>query len=277
MGQLVLVRHAKASFMAADYDQLSEPGMAQSRAVGRYWSQQGWCPDVVYCGPRRRHAQTLDAAAHVAAEHGLEWPSARPLDAFDEHQGMQLMQAALPDFIASDPQAKAWSEGMAEGGAAMARNFQRLYEALTRRWVRGEINPPGVETWRAFRARVAEGLDEIIRDATHGQSTVVFTSAGSIGASVASVLGLDDEKALELGWSMWNASLTRVQASTTRRSLMTFNETPHLTPDALSYPQACRESDFLGAQEERCHACSDGARAEGQGGAVLATCAPGGG
>lgn len=235
MGELVLVRHAKASFMAADYDQLSAPGFDQSRALGQYWSTHGVRPDVIYCGPRRRHKQTLEAAAAVASTQGIEWPSPRPLEAFDEHQGLKLMQAALPDFVASDPQARAWSEAMAEGGEAAARNFQRLYEALTRRWVRGEVNPPGVETWQAFRERVDEGLDTIVRDAGRGQTTVVITSAGAIGASVASVLGLDDEKALELGWSLWNGSITRLQVSTRRRSLRTFNETPHLAPGDRSY------------------------------------------
>ena len=41
MSELFLVRHAQASFGKADYDQLSELGVNQSRWLGEYFRRQG--------------------------------------------------------------------------------------------------------------------------------------------------------------------------------------------------------------------------------------------
>ena len=60
MSELFLVRHAQASFGKADYDQLSELGVNQSRWLGEYFRRQGIEFTKLIVGNMRRHNQTLD-------------------------------------------------------------------------------------------------------------------------------------------------------------------------------------------------------------------------
>ena len=66
MGQLYLVRHAQASFGAADYDQLSALGERQSLRLGEYFAGKGLVFEAVITGSLRRHAQTFSGIAQGA-------------------------------------------------------------------------------------------------------------------------------------------------------------------------------------------------------------------
>jgi phosphohistidine phosphatase SixA len=57
MAELVLVRHAQASFGADDYDKLSDLGWRQSRWLGEYFAERGAAFDHVML-VAQRHAQT---------------------------------------------------------------------------------------------------------------------------------------------------------------------------------------------------------------------------
>ena len=64
----------------------------------------------------------------------------------------------------------------------------------------------------------------------------VFTSGGPIGSTVASVLGLVDEQALELAWILQNATLTELLFAGGRVSLKSFNVQPRLgSPELCTY------------------------------------------
>ena len=66
MGQLYLVRHAQASFGAADYDQLSTLGERQSLRLGEYFAAKGIVFEAAITGSLRRHAQTFAGIAQGA-------------------------------------------------------------------------------------------------------------------------------------------------------------------------------------------------------------------
>ena len=59
MGTLYLVRHGQASFGAADYDQLSELGTRQCRALGEWFAARGIGFEAVLRGTLCRHVQSL--------------------------------------------------------------------------------------------------------------------------------------------------------------------------------------------------------------------------
>ena len=65
MAELVLVRHAQASFGADDYDKLSELGWRQSRWLGEYFAERGIAFDRVVRGSLRRHAETIAGIGSV--------------------------------------------------------------------------------------------------------------------------------------------------------------------------------------------------------------------
>ena len=59
MSTLILIRHAQASFMMANYDHLSPLGFDQSRILGDYWAKNNMLPSRIYVGPLKRHQQML--------------------------------------------------------------------------------------------------------------------------------------------------------------------------------------------------------------------------
>lgn len=66
MVEIILIRHAQASFGAADYDVLSDLGHEQARALGRALKRQGVEPDKVFTGAQRRHRETFKGDAETA-------------------------------------------------------------------------------------------------------------------------------------------------------------------------------------------------------------------
>ena len=223
-----MVRHGQASFHGPDYDQLSPLGEEQSRMLGAYWADLKMHIDRVYVGPRRRHRQTLEAVAAVYRERGLPWPEAVELPELDEHSGQNVLNRSLPDLLKSDPVIREMKSKIRSDSDSVQRDYLRLFQKVTRLWVRRELNLADLEAWHEFRARVVQGIMQMTA-AGRGQKTVVaFTSGGPIAAAMGWALGLDDEKTLELSWVVKNEAFTEFLFSGDRFSLVTFNAVPHL-------------------------------------------------
>jgi broad specificity phosphatase PhoE len=213
MTLVLLVRHGQATtdaFAQGGYDQLSPLGFEQSKLLGRYLVTSGVRPDAVFVGPRRRHRETHDTVAAVIREAGLSWPPERALEELDEFQAEPFVAHADP----RDPSPP---------------GFLGRYREVVRRWVRGELSPPDVEPWHRFRARVGAGLERMFEELGRGKTAVAFTSAGTVAAATAHVLGLTDERTLDLVWAMRNAAVTELRGSAQRRWLQSFNGVPHLS------------------------------------------------
>ena len=103
-----------------------------------------------------------------------------------------------------------------------------MFQDAARRWVRGEMSVPGVETWADFRTRVHRAvLDKLHAMPTvPGQAVAVFTSGGPVGATVGAALGLNDEACLEMSWRVRNAAWSELQFKHGQLSLISFNVTP---------------------------------------------------
>jgi broad specificity phosphatase PhoE len=228
---LVLVRHAQASFGKSDYDKLSSLGETQSSMLGGYWVNTGATFDRVLLGPRLRHRQTLDNVARIFGDAGLAWPEPEHTPALDEYQGEELLKRALPRLLENDEHLQTLAAGFAEAEADPAKHrkhFQKLFEHMMRAWVRGEIDEPGVESWAAFRKRIADWVREIRASAGRGKRIVAFTSGGAIAATVAEALKMGDVETMELSWMLNNASLTEFIFREDRFTLSRFNALPHL-------------------------------------------------
>ncbi len=232
MSMLCVVRHGQASAHAADYDQLSPLGEEQGRVLGEYWADTDRRFDRIYLGPLKRHCQTLDAVMQVFRHRGLDLPDPIPLPELDEHHGPEVIthhrdrlyqQAGI-----SDPD----KEGVDR--KEKIRRYLLIYQQGTRLWVRGELETPqGLETWAAFRSRIASGTGKILDAGTPGQRAAAFTSGGATAAAVGHALGLGDERILELSWRVRNAALTELLFSSRGLSLDSFNSTPHIREERL--------------------------------------------
>ena len=99
--------------------------------------------------------------------------------------------------------------------------------------MRGEIGHAEVESWTAFRARVGRGMARIAA-VGRGKTALVFTSAGAVAAATADALGMrDEERVLDLSWSLYNGSMTELDFTGERWGLRSFNATPHLRDKRL--------------------------------------------
>lgn len=234
MSVLYLIRHGQASFLSDDYDRLSDTGRLQAECLGRYWASTGTLFTEVIYGPALRHRQTGEIAAAPVRSAGLAWPEPSVLADFDEYQAFELLHAAVPTLVETNPEIArldlAWRSAPPE---ARRRAFERLFQAVTLLWVRGEIHPPGVEPWHDFCARVRRGLSKVLAQPGAGRRVAVFTSGGPIAAAVQSALDLSPVRTLELSWASLNASFTEFSFSGDRFSLASFNRRPHLEDPAL--------------------------------------------
>jgi broad specificity phosphatase PhoE len=205
----------------------------QARQLGLHWVELNLVFDQVYVGPRRRHRQTLDAVAAVYRERGLCWPEAIALPELDEHFGYDVLTRSLPDLIQRDPAIREMKQKWRKDSDTAQRDYLRLFQKVTRMWVRRELSLPDLEAWHEFRSRVQRGLVTMTGVGGGNQKVVAFSSGGPVAAAMGLALNLDDEKTLELSWVVRNAAFNEFLFSPGRFSLMTFNAVPHLTNTQL--------------------------------------------
>jgi len=238
MSVLTLVRHGQASLFAANYDQLSPVGEQQGRALGAYWAEQAIAIDAVYCGPRVRHRRSAELAGASYQAAGRNWPEPVVLDELDELDLDGLANSLAPTLADRDPEFAQLTQEFLRCTADEDRQrcFQRMFETVLRHWQSAESLEGEVETWPAFRARVAGVLRRMQQAAGRSSRTVAFTSGGVIGSTLQHVLGVSDQMMLDLSWRLRNSSLTDFVFTPERLTLDAFNMIPHLTePELLTY------------------------------------------
>jgi broad specificity phosphatase PhoE len=221
MGVVLLVRHGQASFGADDYDVLSEEGWEQGRLLGRWLRERGVAPTAAIRGGMRRHRETAEAMHQGAAG----WADASTDPGWDEFDHLSVV-AAYPDAPAGDLD---------------RREFQRVFELATARWVGGDYDDEYVEPWSAFRARVRSSFESAVTRAGAGETAVVVSSGGPIAAVCAELVDPEaDDVAHARLWSRFNTvlvntSVTQVVVGSTGARLLTFNEHAHLEGTRVTY------------------------------------------
>ncbi len=218
MAAIYLIRHGQASFGAANYDRLSPTGEAQARALGTLWARQGWAVHHAFHGTLERQQRTLGLALDTA---GLT-PPVQELAAFDEFDHEGLIARLLPVLAREDEEVAAFMAGTVDRKA----RFQSVFEKIVRHWLQHPDS--GVEPWSRFRERVTDGLNEVKARLGKGEKAVIVTSGGPITAAVQSVLGLGDEAAFGINWSLANAGITKLVTDGKRLSLAYLNHYHYL-------------------------------------------------
>ena len=205
MPTLILIRHAQASFGAADYDQLSPLGHEQSRALGQALRTLGIAPDAVCLGAQKRHRQTWEGI-NEALGHA-DPPSI--LSGFNEFDFGGLLEARYAGRVRPD---NLHTERRA--------HFKALRETVLE-WQQGEITDPP-ESYASFAAR-AEAMSQ-------GHETVlVVSSGGAIGQTVAEIMGAPADAMIRLQLQIKNCAMARLIVTPHAEHMSTFNETPHIT------------------------------------------------
>jgi broad specificity phosphatase PhoE len=222
MVEILLVRHAQASYGAESYDRLSELGWRQARWLGEYFAERGVAFDRVVRGSLRRHAETL-AGIGEGFGRGLESQEDPRLDEYDSlallraHTGSEALQ-----------------------GKDRRAHFRALREAMYA-WADGRLAPPPAgaahESFAEFRARVLAALGAL-RARGEGRILVV-SSGGPIATMIAEVLKMPARGMVDLNLQARNTGITELRAGERAIHCVSFNNIPHLDrPDragALTY------------------------------------------
>ena len=169
-------------------------------------------------------------------ERGLNWPEPQKLPELDEHSGVDVLIRSLPDLIQRDPAIREMKEKWRKDSDTAQRDFLRLYQKVTRMWVRRELRLPDLEAWHEFRVRVKRGLAKITDGAGRKKRVVAFSSAGPVAAAMGHALNLGDEETFDLSWTVRNSAYSEFLFSRGRFSLVAFNAVAHLAnPHLLTY------------------------------------------
>lgn len=209
MSELLVIRHAQASFGAANYDKLSDLGHAQSEALGRALLAQGVKPDVFVIGAQVRHRETFEGILR-----GMELSAEAEL-----HTG-------LNEFDFKGLLEARYANGNAPKDMHTDRksHFRTLRDTVLE-WQRDEIeNPP--ETWAQFAARVEAARGALMRD--DAKTVLAVSSGGAIGQMIAATLHCPAEEQIKLQLQMRNCAVNRFVYSPKSVYLHSFNETPHI-------------------------------------------------
>ena len=226
---------------SANYDALSDPGRAQALRLGQHVAERMLAAgrpgfDAVFTGPAVRHVDTAALAGEGFARAGLAFPDPVVIPGFDEHDGEGLVMAALAAVGRGDgerlglgPELGGFAAVAMNGGADLrerSRAWQRLFEAVMRRWLAGGIELEGVESWSSFHGRVRAAFLEVLE---RGRGDVlVVTSVGPVGVILLEVLGVGAQRAFEQAWRVYNTGVSRVVHGGGRVTLDGFNDVGHL-------------------------------------------------
>lgn len=198
-----LVRHAQASFGAADYDRLSDLGRAQSLLVGDTLSARNLRSPVAVTGTLRRQRDTAALAMPgVPVTTDARW------DEYDHHA---LLARYADAEVPTD-----------------SRALQVLLDAALGAWV---LDSRG--GWSDFCGGAVAALHAL--DLPPGRDAVVFTSGGVIAAVCAHLLGLDAAGVVALNRVAVNGALTKLAVGASGTTLVTFNEHGHLDAASTTY------------------------------------------
>jgi broad specificity phosphatase PhoE len=235
MGVVVLIRHAQASFLEPDYDRLSSLGEAQSRLLGEYWVRPGIVFDRACTGPRVRQKETVALVVDAYRKAGSKFPEPLVLQEFDEYQGEAVLERSLSGLLETDQTIRGLNTAFqsSSGSAGRRATFQKLFEAIIGKWVRGEICPPGVETWLEFCSRVNSGLTKCLSTGGRGERVAIFTSGGPIAVVMQRALQLSAESTLNVSWMSRNSSWSEFIYSGERFTLGSFNCHAHIEDSTM--------------------------------------------
>jgi broad specificity phosphatase PhoE len=213
---ILLARHAQASFGAPDYDVLSPDGNEQAHALADDIERRGVRVDRVVTGSLTRQRDTaapVAVAASVVAAVDPRWDEYLTDDILAHHSAAGARLESSPG---------------AEALPLSSRDFQDVLERALLAWIAAGAEGPTAEPWLAFAARVDAALADVVRVLGRGETALVCTSGGVLGAICVRLLGLPAPALVAFNRVSVNAGVTRVVHGRGGTTLVSFNEHAHL-------------------------------------------------
>ena len=236
MSKLVFIRHAQASYMSDDYDNLSDFGIEQSRALGSYFNREGIRFDKVFVGPLKRHQQTFDYSMNQLPLSERNAPLY--LEGLKEHNGPEALKIKYDDLDNMYPQVSQWKEEMVSNPDVKHRNSLRIFRLFMADWMDEKVivDHPDVEPYDQWKRGVQSAVESIFNSLGGKENVAVYTSGGTIGSVIGIALGLNNGRTIaNLNDSIRNTSLSHFHYSSQGFNVLSFNEIPHLTKEQITF------------------------------------------
>jgi broad specificity phosphatase PhoE len=214
MPTVLLVRHGQASFGAADYDVLSEPGRRQADIVAASLAERGYRPARLYSGTLRRQQET------AAAFRALGAPALEVEPRWDEFN--------TDDVLTHHSDSSLRIQGDETGETLTNRGFQAALEPALAEWVAHAERSPTSQTWPQFSGAGAAALEDLAADLGSGETAVIVTSGGAIAAVVGALLGAPAEVFAALNRTLVNAGVTKIAIGSSGTNVLSVNDHSHL-------------------------------------------------
>ncbi|NRB05472.1 MAG: histidine phosphatase family protein [Rhodobacteraceae bacterium] len=214
MAELYLVRHGQAAFGADNYDQLSDLGRRQSRALGAWLKARDFAPDRLVTGTLTRQIDTL-------TEMGFDDGTVERDAGFNEYDFHDLLKVRfggeIPDPVLQDRKT----------------HFRTLRDTVLE-WQSGGLVGAS-ESFATFEERTTAAMQAATRDGA--KRVLVVSSGGAIGQISRATIEAPAPTMMELNLQVRNTSVARFVFSKGRIMLQTFNWAPHfdLDPTIESY------------------------------------------
>lgn len=205
--RLLLVRHAESQgnaencFQGRDEYPLTERGLTQARRLAERLRREHEGVEAIYSSPQGRALQTAEYVAKA-----LSAPVMRDPRLCERHIGV-LTGLTLDEALERYPDwADAW------------RSADDAWPTV-----------PGEECAEALACRVGQALDAYRQRHADGQTVVVVSHGGALGAMLCHLLGLTGTRRNPFVFG--NASLSVVDVARGRVRLVGLNDTCHLNGD----------------------------------------------
>lgn len=235
MSKLYFFRHAQASYLANNYDKLSEKGELQSVELGKYLVNKKLQFDKIFVGPLERQKHTCRIVSDIFAQNNMPFPAPILVEGLKEHAGTEAVKLAYPQLMKNE-QIRKWQQAIEVNPKLMRRNTLLIFQYFIHEWSLGNIQVEGVESWREFRLAVKKGLDTILQNTDKGETIGVFTSGGTIASITGEALNITDEtRVAAMNFSIRNTSFSSFLFSKNQFNLLSFNELPHLPDDMVTF------------------------------------------
>ncbi len=219
-----LIRHAQASFGAANYDALSPTGHEQAKRLATWLVAH---PDLSFAhvvrGNLQRHRETLDAIAHAFAAAARPFPNVIEDADWNEFQHDAIVRAYAQTH--DDDLVQAVQKDLTNRRAVHA-----LLAAALGAWSERKLDALLPESWDQFNARVTRARERVA--AFPRGKVLVVSSAGPIARCAQAALGCDDEKAVSLNIGLRNTAVNEFRIGAKGWDLQIWNMLPHLSSPA---------------------------------------------
>ena len=238
MSRLFLIRHAQASFLSENYDQLSDHGIDQAKILGESLASNEFIFDKIYSGTLNRQQHTRQMVEEVYDAQKISFPKVIEEDRFNEYPAEEIMTSLGKYLVENNDVAANLYKKCNDSTSETERHLylQKLFELILESWVNNDIKEVNLSiSWKDWSNGVRNAIDDIQSQAKSGELIGVFTSGGPIGVFVQTVLDAPEIKAAELNWRVYNCSVTKFTFSAERFSLDQFNDVSYLSPDILTY------------------------------------------